>query len=140
MKNTLLIELTTDTGINLAVSIRKGGHIRIVDANIPKRQAHRVLIDTDQYCGNGHPMGCVTVANIARSALVMSLVAGLDSMTSDFMRESIREGVAAVLLDAYGAAQNEYGRALVGSIIASINIVPPGGTNTPVFDAECATH
>jgi hypothetical protein len=139
MKNTLLIELTTDTGINLAVSIRKGGHIRIVDTNIPKRQAHRVLIDTNEYREGGDPLGVLTVKNIARFSYIID-IAGLDGSVQDMMIESIRESVAALLLNETSAAAHEYGRALHDCIIASINIVPPGFTDTPVSGAECATR
>ncbi len=127
MKNTLLIELKTDTGIELAVSIRKGGAISVVDANIPKRQPHRVLIDTDEYREGGDPLGVLTVKNIARFSYILD-TAGLDGSVQDMIIESIRESVAALLLNETDAASHEYGRALRGCIIASINIVPPGST------------
>lgn len=130
MKNALTLEIVTDTDLHLKVRISKPERVRITDENIPQRQAHRLILDTDEYIdGDTDPLGCLAVRNIARAAYIVDEVAEDGSIAEDWMIESIREGVAALLLNETSYAAHEYGRALRGCIIASLTIVPPGTIN-----------
>jgi hypothetical protein len=130
MKNALALDIITDTDMHLKVRISKPGRIRITDENIPKRQVNRLILETDAYTdGDTDPLGCLAVKNIVRAAYIVDEVAEDGSIAEDWMIESIREGVAALLLNETSYAAHECGRALRGCIIASLTICPPGTIN-----------
>jgi len=118
----IAFNITTDTDISLYIRISEDGAILVKDYNRTGKDA--TLLNEDWYSSTLGGVGSSYARAIARCARLVTENACTEGYDDDLLLETIREGIAALLIDSPHKDGVKYWRNLNGCIIASLDAHP----------------
>lgn len=118
----IAFNITTDTDISLLVAITEDGGMMIKDNNRTGKDS--MLLSEDWHSSTLGAVGSSYSRAIARCARLVTENACTEGYDDDLLLETIREGIAALLIDSPHKDATKYWRNLNGCIIASIDAHP----------------
>lgn len=121
MRLPVTIELTTDTDISLRARIAGRTRVTVL---LSDGDESETIMDADFRDADGHHLSITLAKSVARAAVVASdlVVCDMDNFDTDQCIETVREGIAALLI-AYGGSQGrQVGQDLLGCIVAEMTV------------------